>query len=289
VTKFSLNDYVECKRVAIELLSLCNRDCSFCQRFNDRSGVRKDRNGKSILDKMPTKHVYSIIDQLAALGFKRTVLFHGFSEPTLDSRLPEFVTYAKEKGMKVRITTNGDVLRVNNRLCSQLDGLVDVFKISLYDYTTHKEKVESKKYWQTRITKSRITFGNAVEDHYHRDQSKLLPSELSNQTQAELPCLRTHGLYIRYDGEVGLCCLDDHRSFNLGNAFETTVEEIWWSDRRIQIANSLKESGSRNKYNACANCYYMPEKNFSFREKTIKRTRRLLFRFGLNPITEKGL
>ena len=73
-------------KLQIELQSDCNRDCGFCPRFGDRSGVRKDADGKAIRVKMPTEHVKGIIDQAHALGYRGVIGLHRLSEATLDPR-----------------------------------------------------------------------------------------------------------------------------------------------------------------------------------------------------------
>jgi radical SAM protein with 4Fe4S-binding SPASM domain len=62
-------------------------------------------------------------------------------------------------------------------------------------------------------------------------------------------------LLIRYDGEVALCCEDDMCELSLGNAFIEKIEDIWWSDRHIEIAYDLRIPGNRKKYPLCKSCY----------------------------------
>lgn len=42
----------------IDIQSACNRDCEFCPRYHDRSGIRKDAHGRPIRVKMPSEQVY---------------------------------------------------------------------------------------------------------------------------------------------------------------------------------------------------------------------------------------
>src|SRR5690348_12250019 len=51
------------KFIAVELTSLCNRDCFFCPRFADDTGKRKDAKGKPIIHSAPTERVYRLIDE----------------------------------------------------------------------------------------------------------------------------------------------------------------------------------------------------------------------------------
>ena len=242
--------------VEIDINSLCNRDCYFCPRFNDRSGIRKDEFGNKINKKMPTENVYYIIDELSRLRYSGRITFHRLSEPLLDSRYPEFVKYAKEKGMVVVDHTNGDVLRENVELCKLLDGLVDTFVVGLYDYKTGSEREELKEYWLNKFQKTEIKFSTPIEQPEIRINSKIYSETKKNKNIINLPCARRmSGLLIRYDGEVQLCCDDDACEFNLGNVFNQSLEEIWWSKKHIKIINDLQKPMSRHNHKLCSKCY----------------------------------
>ena len=236
---------------------------------------------------MPTEQVYSILDQAVSLGFQGRTLFHGMSEPCLDPRLPDFVEYAAERGLRVRLTSNGDKLRKDDELVRRLDGKVEVFKLSLYDYTTYKEKQDDIRFWNSRITKSRIRFACTREHVMVRFSSNLYPEEdvtEANNPAANLPCNKTRSLLIRYDGNVMLCCYDDLCSFGLGNAFEKSIEEIWWSDHRMHIARTLRSPRGRREFPYCAKCFYQAGDQELLKVKVARRVKAGLFRLGLVSI-----
>jgi hypothetical protein len=41
----------------------------------------------------------------------------------------------------------------------------------------------------------------------------------------------------------------------LGNAFETPIEEIWWSEKRARIVRTLRRAGGRHQFGPCSTCY----------------------------------
>lgn len=244
-------------RMGIEIHSDCNRDCYFCSRYGDTSGTRKYPDGKHIRKKMPIDKIFNIIDQTEELGFKGIIGFHRLSEPFLDNRYIRIASYAKQKGMRVGENSNGDLLKKNLDLCRELDGLLDEIKIGLYDYQSVDEKKKQMNFWKNRFKKTNVTFSFPNEFPLIRKDSKLFIDEKGKAfyNRVKFPCYwPIIGLLIRYDGEVQLCCEDNKCELKLGNVFDSSLEDIWWSQKHIDIINSLKFSYGRKKYPLCREC-----------------------------------
>jgi radical SAM protein with 4Fe4S-binding SPASM domain len=240
----------------IDIQSTCNRDCEFCPRFNDRSGVRKDADGKLVITKMPSAKIYDLLDQAHQLGFQGKVKLHRLSESLLDKRYLEFARYIKAKGLRICENTNGDVLRKNDELCAQLDGIVEEFTIGLYDYRNEPEKLQEMAYWRNKFKQTRISFSLPSEACIIRQGSKVYQLAHRDPHALELPCTQPNRMFlIRYDGEVSLCCEDDGCHFNLGNVFQQSLREIWWSSRHLKIAKTLEQAGGRHRFKRCSQCY----------------------------------
>ncbi len=240
----------------IDIQASCNRDCEFCPRFWDRSGVRKDEHGNQILTKMSSEQVYNFIDQAHQLGFKGKIKLHRLSESLLDKRYVEFAKYIKIKGLRLLENTNGDVFKKNDALCAKLDGLIEHLTIGLYDYQNEGEKQEEMAYWRSKFKKTEVVFSLPPENCTIRQGSKVYFETLKNPQALELPCPQPYRMMlIRYDGNVSLCCEDDGCHFDLGNAFEQSLQEIWWSYKHIKIARTLEKQGGRHQFERCSRCY----------------------------------
>lgn len=241
----------------LELHAFCNRDCVFCPRYHDRSGVRKNAEGKSIMKQMPIKHVYNIINQANKLGYKGIIKLHRLSEPLIDPRYLEIATYIKNNTeMKLFDDTNGDILRKKPHLIPLLDGVVFGFTIGLYDVKTEEEKHNEMNYFRSVFKKSMIRFSLPQEACLIRQNSKIYDEVYKDTDALNLPCFQPQKfLHIRYDGNVSLCCEDDQCNFDLGNAFEQSIKDIWWSDKHIMLARELAKPGGRHKFNVCNTCY----------------------------------
>lgn len=240
----------------IDIHSSCNRDCDFCPRYLDRSGVRKDVAGNPVHHQMPTAQVYRIIDQAHALGFRGRTKLHRLSEGLLDERYLEFAAYIKGKGMLLVEDTNGDLLRTNSALCASLDGLIQHLTIGLYDYRTEFEKQQQMFFWRNRFKKTRLSFSLPREQCLIRQGSGIYDQTAKERSVLDLPCNQpANFLLVRYDGNVSLCCEDDQCRFALGNAFSEDLASIWWSWRHISLARTLQKTGGRQRYGACRQCY----------------------------------
>lgn len=252
----------------IDIQSMCNRDCEFCPRHLDRSGVRKDANGNLVRQKMPTHQVYRIIDQAVDLGFKGKIKLHRLSEGLLDERYLEFATYIKKKGLFLVDDTNGDVLRNNPELCTRLDGIIHHLTIGLYDYRNEMEKQREFFFWGNRFKKTKLSFSLPREHCIIRQGSKIYEEIPKNDAALQLPCKQPeHFLHIRYDGNVSLCCEDDQCQFAIGNAFTESLSTIWWSYRHISIARTLSKSGGRRHFTLCKRCYFAQDRVNLFDKK----------------------
>jgi radical SAM protein with 4Fe4S-binding SPASM domain len=245
----------------IDIQSACNRDCIFCPRHLDRSGIRKDANGNPTYQRMPTEQVYRIIDQAVALGFRGRTKLHRLSEGLLDARYLEFARYIKARGLHLKDDTNGDVLRKNPDLCQKLDGLVDQLTIGLYDYTNEMEKQKEILFWKSKFQKTELVFSLPNEYCIIRQGSKIYAEVTKKAEVLELPCKQPFQfLLIRYDGQVSLCCEDDLCQFNLGNAFTHSLLAIWWSAKHINIARTLQKAGGRHRFDRCSQCYFLQDR-----------------------------
>ena len=237
----------------IELHSHCNRDCPFCPRFHDRSGRRKDVHGEPVIARMPTDKVYLLLDQLAAGGYRGEIgLFHN-SDPFLDKRYLQFARYAVARGMRLRENTNGDVLRSNLVLCEQLDGLISILTIGLYDYSTHSEKLKEMEFWRSIFKKTEIRFSTPYENLNPRQFAETYTWLFKDERMLDVPCqYRRDYLFVAYDGTAVLCCQDDYGAFGLGNIFEDGIDHVLFSTKRKMINDILDRPSGRRKFDLCS-------------------------------------
>ena len=248
------------KRICIELESNCNRQCFFCPRQGDRSGKRMDSQGNPIMRSMPTEHVIRILDEASTLGFRGRVCFEHLSEPFLDKRLIEMAWEGRQRGMHPYVDTNGDVLRHDDELCRKAAEVFKYIVIGLYDYESEEELETQKQFWRNKLQGTEVRSSEAGKVVPRTDVPYDPRMRREKEAFPDAPCSRpTQRMLIHYDGAVGLCCEDMKAEFDLGNAFKTSVKDIWYSQRHIRIIEGLKK-GLRRKYPLCSRCAMGPKK-----------------------------
>lgn len=112
----------------VEPSGKCNLACTFCDLHSGRV------EGTERLKGLMTEETFArIVDQLAEMPFVlKELQYHGNGEPLLNKNLPDFVRYAKSRGVaeKHRLTTNGTMLTPKN-LEKVIEAGIDEIHVSL--------------------------------------------------------------------------------------------------------------------------------------------------------------
>jgi radical SAM protein with 4Fe4S-binding SPASM domain len=261
-------------RLLLELQSNCNRSCFFCNRPWDDSGKRLAAEGHHVLKAMPTAQALRILDETAALGFRGRVAFHHMSEPFLDPRIIDMAHEARKRGMHPYEHTNGDVLRRNDALCKAAAAVFEYIVVGLYDHQNAAERDAEIRFWQSRLNGTEVRF-SAVDEVFPRGltpftERMFRPKQKFPGGVCRRPLMR---LIVHYDGNIALCCEDMKDQFGLGNAFETPVRELWYSERHVTIIRDL-ERGRRDLYGPCTNCPIPPSTRHSLPDRLLGQARR---------------
>jgi radical SAM protein with 4Fe4S-binding SPASM domain len=223
--------------------------------------------GEPVLQQMPTDKILDLLDQAQALKFGGYVGFHHYSEPLLDKRSIRLAREARMRGMRPYLHTNGDVLKRDDDLCMQVKDFYEYIAVGLYDYETNEELEKAKQYWQSRLAGANLKFSaiglsGARSAHSTGIPRALVPPDVRmlgpDLTYANAPCHRPLiRMIVQYDGTVANCCEDTFGSFKLGNAYEQSLEELWFSERHVEIVKDLV-AGAREKYGLCLKCPLPP-------------------------------
>lgn len=238
-------------RLEIETQSTCNRHCNTCLRNSipDRNSVASWFE----VNKLPADTIKRILEQSIELGFKGEVCLSHYNEPLMDERIIDIVKQTKSMGFsRVFFCSNGDFL--TEEIASGLDGALDDIGFTLY----MKEPMKSKReVWiRSLFKKTRLDpIGIGIEGHMATHHSPLIDVASVSRKHSGNPCsLPTRRLIINHKGQMLLCCDDLTGNFDLGNIHESTVEELWYSDKHQNYVTELLRPGGRSIHPHCLTC-----------------------------------
>jgi radical SAM protein with 4Fe4S-binding SPASM domain len=206
--------------VAVEINSFCNRKCINCPNHDYSRPVAY----------LESDLFYKIVDDLAEMKFNGRFTFNLFNEPTLDKRLPEFITRVKEKlpAVFTNLNTNGDLLNRSTWLNLRASGL-DSALISQYDGKLNENIVKLLEDVSSKERKHMFVRVFDVERHCS-NVGGLIKVNKNIQLPLKRSCWRPfHQLAVNYKGNVQICCVDYFSSIELGDIRNQSIMEIWQS------------------------------------------------------------
>ena len=237
--------------VRYEVTDHCNASCIMCPR-------ESHTRFHGIMEQSAYERS---IDEVTALGAEQVVLT-GFGEPMLDRRLEQKIKYAKSKGLRTYIITNGSCLTPKRASALLMAGL-DEMRVSFYGMETGTYNAVMRGLDFDRTVKNlmhflsvrssleidcKVQLSYLVLPENEKDvdefrafwEPKVDYIEIWNphnfgdgkdfreRTGVKKTCGRPANgpLQIQWDGTVIPCCYDYNNQIQLGNAFDTPIPEI---------------------------------------------------------------
>ncbi len=272
------------RELSIETTNLCNARCTICPH----------PRMKRAKGKMTTELVKNLIEQAAGHNVGKLFL-SGFGEPLIDSRIPEFVAYAKDRKIEnISIVTNGYLLRRElarelidsglNELIISIDGFTSgtyesirlglkfdrlVENIKALSMLDNRQKVNVSIscvdliHNRNEHKQAKSTFGGYVDAIYFR-QAQGWTGEFDRAKAGYSPHFDTNDIPCRYlwdsmsvyfDGTVPACCLDYEAEGIMGNAGDNSLKDIWQGDNYRQYRN-YHLGNRKNDLSPCNKCGY---------------------------------
>jgi radical SAM protein with 4Fe4S-binding SPASM domain len=259
------------KKVYVEITNNCNLDCSFCI-GNKREKKFIDIDSYEVL-----------LNKLE--GYTDYLYFHVMGEPLLHPKINDLINIASKK-YNINITTNGYLINriKNNKNIRQINislhSFDDKYKTTLDEYMNNifdsvdelsKNTYIEYRMWVDNVNKDKII--NKLEekynisigdiDHitldknvfYQVEQEFIWPDINNSYYEEEGTCMGTRShIGILVDGTVVPCCLDSNGSINLGNIYESSLDDIL----NGELYSSIKEGFLNNKkiHPMCRHCNF---------------------------------
>ncbi|MBB4079910.1 glycosyltransferase involved in cell wall biosynthesis/MoaA/NifB/PqqE/SkfB family radical SAM enzyme [Lewinella aquimaris] len=273
--------------IQIQTSTLCNATCVMCP----YPEVSKEYP----VGRMEEKLYRKIIEECANEPGLRRIEPFLMNEAFIDKRVPEWIKLAKDKvpHAAVTVTTNGTPLvpSVTDRLiASGIDAIWFSFngaKPETYEKIMgipYEKVMHNIEYLLAHKPDHLQVYVNMIETELMADEiaenienwrrlgvqagsSPLVNrggnvtnfSELNYQAISEVPVrsceLVYYKMYILYNGDCILCCMDWRRSVVLGNVYEQSIREIWNGPAYREIRR-LHTEGRDGEIPICGNCSY---------------------------------
>ncbi|MCX4364775.1 MAG: SPASM domain-containing protein [Bacilli bacterium] len=263
------------KKVYVEITNNCNLHCSFCA-YNKRP------------QKFVSLDEFNIILEKLE-GYTNHLYLHVLGEPLLHPHINELIDLASKR-YQINITTNGYLIAriIDNQNIRQLNISLHSFhesnKLSLKEYLRPIFEVAAKlsrktyinyRLWiknehtqeilqylneeyKTNLTLATLKKNTTLAPNIFLNINKefLWPSVNNNLMDYTGTCyaLRDH-IAILVDGTVVPCCLDAEGIINLGNIYNSALEDIIKGKRYQQMLTCFKENKKCEEL--CQHCNFI--------------------------------
>lgn len=247
--------------VKIETTQGCNRSCVFCpvptiygKKYNFLTVEIAETIATQLLE-WDNKREWRF--ELAMLG-----------EPTMNKDLPEIIKQIRRiEKAQITVFSNGDIIKAKPQLALQLfDAGVNVLAVDCYDkenldfydsvryrpkYNFHKDKyplyAKKSRGWELRdlvIINDLATtqdLGSVREMHNYGGNVNNEQFGISSPSQPlKKGCEKPfRDLVISHVGDVLVCCLDANKDLKIGNMHDTSLKDIWYGKKYMDVRRSL--------------------------------------------------
>lgn len=241
----------------------------------NRIGVYLQHRGETLLNKNLLAMVKYASEQGVSINQLHTSLsvhfdFKGLMESAIPSILVNIGGTTKEVHEKVMRGSDFELLKKNLSECCRLNKYnkpiflkMNVTKDNIHQVKELPEffkslggNPENVLIWNTSFwipatlskEERKIFLGNVASEEV-KDYLNFTYDQDAN-IEAKVKACRYLGTAVRWDGKISACCQDKYGFFNLGNAFDTPLQEIL-STKEYKTA---VEKGKRMEHEICKDC-----------------------------------
>ena len=278
------------KKIYIEITNKCNLACSFCSIDHREKREMSVQEFRDVLDKVS--------------DYTESIYLHVKGDPLLHTKLIDILNVCDEYNVKVCITTNGTLLKQNKSVlskhnikqinvslhcennykdyfdnvfntCDELSKKITIiYRIWVLDNiktlsTKIVDKIKSHYKLSEDIVNKIYNDKNInISDNIYLDKDIEFtwPNEGYKLDSNKGTCYGTRShIAILSNGVVTPCCLDSDGNINLGNIFNSNLEDILNNDKFIKIKEGFQNNIIVNPL--CMKCNYRLRFNKEKKEK----------------------
>jgi radical SAM protein with 4Fe4S-binding SPASM domain len=290
IYRYKYNKYPELKIIdefppciQIEPSSICNYRCIMCYQI-DKSFSNKS---SGYMGYMALDLYKNIIDQIE--GKVEAVTLASRGEPLLNKNFTKMIEYSAGKFLGFKINTNASLLteKLSHTILSNLEIGTIVFSIDAADKKLYEKirvngdfekvirnismfKEIKEKYYKNSKIVTRVS-GVKLNDEQDIDEMESIwlnyvdqtgftrytpwqSSYENNTNNLNSPCTELwRRMFVWQDGVVNPCDYDYKSTLTAGNATETSISNLWNSDKYSELRNSHLAS-QRSSKSPCNKC-----------------------------------
>ena len=268
-------------RCYLEITNKCNLNCLFCPKTNRAKRSLTPEEFNSLTDKLQGKIKF--------------LYFHLMGEPLLHPHLPQFIVEARNKGFIPVITTNGTLLsRAQSVIEAQPHKVqISIHSHEGNQKENPQEYIEEVMHFSAEATKKGIVvvlrlwneggynskneelleliakhypkpwekryYGWQIDEKLYIEFDKMFEWPDSQREEYDVEesfCYAMRNqIGVLVDGTVVPCCLDSAGTINLGNLFDSSLEEILSSPRAKAIFDGFTKHKAVEPL--CRRCGYV--------------------------------
>jgi MoaA/NifB/PqqE/SkfB family radical SAM enzyme len=222
---------------------------------------------------MTFETLQKIIQDLKNTSWKFKILMAGHGEPTLNPNYLDFIAYIRKElpEVPIHIMTNGysikrDPQHIDWMFYAGITNLIldEYADNPIRDYLSSRGipfEINGDKGVKLFTDKPRVLINPPIE------VSKISGNRgMTNHCGAGMPPLKTpkkarctkvfREIYVRWDGNIALCCDDFRGEYGIENIHNMSIEEIWMHPR-FESARKFLYQGSRC-FHPCSVCATSP-------------------------------
>ena len=228
------------KRITVNPTELCNRICPFCPRGDPEVYPNRSLH-------MTRKTAGKIGTDMRDINFKGELFIAGFGEPLLHKNIPEIINHMTNINTLtcVTVVTNGD--KLNTRCVDELiDAGVTNIIISMYDDSQQQEKLSDIINGSLPVVYRERYYSIGDTNDYGIENINNRAGLVKGRTVTE-PIKKTcyipfNKCQIDWNGDMLLCDQDWSRKGIIGNIHQTSIGDMWLSEKieryRTKLINS---------------------------------------------------
>ena len=258
--------------IYLEPTNVCNMECSFCPH-----GIEDYEARAGYSEHMPFDLYARLIGEIAAAGGVRALKLYFFGEPLLHPRIEDMLWLASRASERVEVTTNGTALteKVAKAMIAAKTGYL---RVSIYreyekyswlilrnvrrlremrdDSGAERPAIFVKCFSPADVPDLTMRYEGVADEvgveRFHSIGSDCIPVEALTGKQKAC-AFPFYTLVIKANGDAVPCCVAWEKSLVVGNANQSTIRELWTSERMREIQR-LHLSGKRCSLAACKDC-----------------------------------